>query len=334
MLKKNSRLTERTAEIKSSDGKQLGAVEEIIDGEIIADIYVGERAISLLPKDLIHNIKRKTVYLTLNEKEFEKWWKSCISEYIDPGDLDSIKREIFVSFDENFGSEVISTLLRGKKCAFCGSSVTGQERFYCRSCRTLFMKDDLRKITISNEQREKLCDDQLKIKRSFSKYLRSMLHFDEWIYHCISEQGSPPHPPSLDEDVLLVTSKRVIRYRSDGSKINNWKIPIDNIASVSTTRKVPDVYDHSYYYRQGLNPLLAYFRRTRRVYRLLHRPLRPRAYLHFRFDYDTSKGSRQKVALFPLYTRGKRILPSETESVGKWVERIKELRRIKAGYDI
>ncbi|MFX0097265.1 MAG: hypothetical protein ACFE7E_05850, partial [Candidatus Hodarchaeota archaeon] len=293
-----------------------------------------ERAISLLPKNLIHNIKKKTVYLNLSKKEFEEWWKSCVSEYVDPGDLDSIKKEISVSFDENFGSEVILTLLRDKKCAFCGSSVTGKERLYCRSCKTFFMKDDLGKITIPNEQREKLCDDQLKIRRFFSKYLRSMLHFDEWIYLCISEQGSPPHPPSLDEDVLLVTSKRVIRYRADGSKVNNWKIPIDDILSVSATRKVPSVYDHNHYYRRGLHPLLAYFRRTRRIYRLLHRPLRPRAYLHFRFYYETSKGSRQTLALFPLYRSGKRILLGKTEAVGRWVERIKELRRIKAAYNI
>ncbi|MFX1487464.1 MAG: hypothetical protein ACFFBS_10325, partial [Promethearchaeota archaeon] len=237
-MKRISELTEKTAEVRSSDGKQIGAVEDIIDDELFVDVYVGERAISVLPKHLIHEIKKKTVHLSLSRKEFEKWWKNRISEYLEEGDPETIRKEITMSFDENFGSEVISALLRDKKCAFCGSSVTGKERFYCRSCRLFFIRDDLRNFVIPKEQREKLCDDQLKIRQSFSGPLRNMLHADEWIYQCVSEQGPPPHLPSLEEDVLLVTSRRVIRYRWDGTEENNWKLPIDDIASVLGTRKI------------------------------------------------------------------------------------------------
>lgn len=210
LMREISRLTEKTAEIKSSEGKQLGIVREIAGNEIVMNVYVGKKGLFVLPKDMIREIRKKTIYLTLSKEEFESWWEGegplQVAEYparldvalgikLVGADLEHLRKRIIVALEKNFGRD------------------------------------------ISKDRKERLCREQERIMQSFSSDVRKMLHSDEWVHYFLDLYERRSRYLSLDEDVFLVTSKRLIRFKSDGTKDDNWSIPIDSITSISSVKR-------------------------------------------------------------------------------------------------
>lgn len=319
-MKKISDLTEKTAEIKSSDGKQLGVVNQIIIEDIAMDCYVGKRGIFILPKDMIADIRRKTIHLDLTKKEFEAWWKKesslQIAEYpsrlevalgkkLVGEDLDLLRQEIETAFENAFRSDIVSVFLKSNKCPYCGSFIYGNERFFCSSCGLYFIKDREGSYEIPMEQREHLIDEQETIRQTFSSHVRNLLHFDEWVYHSVNFYQRRPLSVSIDEDVLVVTSKRVIRFKSDGRKEDNWEIPVDEVISISSSieHKIDWVGTR---YGSRMVPFMV-----------------------FRFAYASDRGSKYKKIeiLHEEYVRY--ALPEEAESIGKFVEKAREARKMR-----
>ncbi|MFX1487465.1 MAG: hypothetical protein ACFFBS_10330 [Promethearchaeota archaeon] len=321
-MEKTSDLTEETAEIKSSDGKQLGVVSKIVLEDIAMDCYIGKRGIFVLPRDMIADIRRKTVYLNITKKEFEAWWKKegslQIAEYparlevalgrkLVGEDLDLLREDVETAFENTFRSDVVTACLKGNRCPYCGSFIYGNERFFCSSCGLYFMKDEKGNYEIPTEQRDHLVDEQESIRQTFSSRVRNLLHFDEWVYHSVNFYQKRPLYLSIEEDVVVVTSKRLIRFKSDGGKEDNWEIPVSQVISVSSFIEQRIDWMRAGY-RYGPGTVL---------------------YMIFRFTFQSDKGLKYKrmEMLNEEYTRY--AIPEEAESIGEFVDKAREARKTR-----
>ncbi|MFX1486947.1 MAG: hypothetical protein ACFFBS_07650 [Promethearchaeota archaeon] len=332
-MKKTSEIIEKYDEVKSADDKQLGVVREVLSNEIVMDVYVGHRGKLMIPKDMISEIKTGEIRLNLTRKDFEVWWREerprLDEEYFERSevalgkklvgeDLELLREEIKRAFEENFGVEVTSVFLKSKRCPYCGFSITGNGRLFCYSCGLYFMRNELGDFEIPVEQRRRLLMEQEEINQSFSSHVRYMLHSNEWIYYFADLYMRVPRRELVDEDIFLITSERVIRYRSDGAKKANWEIPIDLITSASVSRRIQTA-PWSY----GKIDVKGRFRTK-------HRDLF-QLYLNWRIDYKTCKGLRYRRVRIPMYT-DLHTLPGpsmEFENIGNCIGKVLAVRKMK-----
>ncbi|MFX1362425.1 MAG: hypothetical protein ACFE7A_03125 [Promethearchaeota archaeon] len=332
-MKKIFEITEKYDEVKSADNKQLGVVREVLFNEIVMDVYVGRRGKLMIPKEMISEIKAGEMCLNLTRKKFEAWWKKerprLEEEYFERSavalgkklvgeDLELLREEIKRKFEENFGVEMTSIFLKSKRCPYCGFSITGNERLFCYSCGLYFMRNELGDFEIPVEQRRRLLMEQEEISQSFSSNVRNMLHPSEWIYYFADSFMRVPRRELVDEDIFLITSERVIGYKSSGAKKSIWEIPIDLMTSASVSRRM-STGPWSY----GKIDTKGRFRtKSRDLYQL---------YLSWKIDYKTDKGLRSAEFRIPMYTH-LHTLPGpsmEFESIAKCIGRIMAVRKIR-----
>ncbi|MFX0097731.1 MAG: hypothetical protein ACFE7E_08235 [Candidatus Hodarchaeota archaeon] len=332
-MKKIFEKVEKYDEVKSTDNKQLGVAREVISNEIVMDVYVGRRGKLMIPKEMISEIKAGEITLNLTRKEFEAWWKEerprLEGEYFERSeialgkrlvgeDLELLREEIKRKFEENFGVEMTSVFLKSKRCPYCGFLITENERLFCYSCGLYFMRNELGEFEIPVEQRRRLLMEQEEISQSFSSHVRNMLRSNEWIYYFADLYMRVPRRELVDEDVFLITSERVIRYKSDGTKKANWEIPIDLIVFTSVSRRIETApWSYGKIDRKGL-----FGTKGRELFQL---------YLNWRIDYRTGKGLRHKRVRIPMYTQI-HTLPSpsmEFENIGSCIGKVIAVRKIK-----
>lgn len=270
-MSKMSRITERTAEIKSSDGKQLGIVQEIAGNEIVISVYVGKKGLFMLPKDMIDRIRRKTVHLNLTKEEFEDWWRK--EGHLHEAELPD---RIDVALGKRLVGEDLELLREQVREAFDST----------------FIRD------LSKKERDSLCLEQEEIRQSISANVRKKLRPDEWVFYLLDLYEKRPQLLSLDEDVFLVTSKRLIRFKSDGTKKDNWTMPLDGIIAVKSSHEYRSVITsgHRWPYR--------------RVDRRKHKVLR--------FEYQRSKKVYEGELPIPI---GAYVSSSKIRRIGKYLEK-------------
>ncbi|MFX0097490.1 MAG: hypothetical protein ACFE7E_07005 [Candidatus Hodarchaeota archaeon] len=304
-----SELTEKTAEIRSSDNKRIGAVEAILGNEILMTVsshFLDRSGRFILPKKMIDKIKRKKIYLTLSEEEFKDWWEEeglvLETEY-----LEDMKREIRKAFDAKFGGEEASILLKNNSCPYCGSFIAGKELLLCHYCGLYLLEDSAGNYRVPDRQRAKICLEQEEIIESLPAEVRFTLHSDEWAYYYINIKPK--------EDGLIVTSKSLIRFKWKGKKKdeqNNWIIPFEKIISVSL------VQTHKHYHGFGTGYSTSGVEE-------------PSITLHVRYQtekkYAADKGWDEKKAKIPV----ERYSPREIEAIKRYVKKLKEMREIIIG---
>ncbi|MFX1350994.1 MAG: hypothetical protein ACFFA1_02110 [Promethearchaeota archaeon] len=311
MIDKISNLTEPTAEIRSSDESQLGAILEIINNRIVMNVYIGRRGRFVIPDTLIKDIRKNIVYLTLSKKEFIAWWKKegrklqkeydehrdiILGKKLVGEDLKLLRGDIKLAFKSNFGTEAISFFLKSNSCPYCGSFISGKEQIHCHSCG-LYLIKEFGEYEVPEEQRVRLCLEQEKLRTSLPTEVRDMLHFDEWVYHSVDLSLA-------EDDILVVTSKRLIRSMTGGGKKNNWEIPIDMLGSVSVIQKTRR-------YGSAFSPHLPATSIMNIIYR------EPRAQKH--------KQSRQiEVDIDKFYS-------GQLESIKEYIEKSVNRRKIELG---
>ena len=309
------KLVELYSEIKSSDGKQLGVVKEIVGNEIAMDVYVGRRGIFILQKDMIGKIRKKTVYLSLTKKEFEVWWNEegskLEAEYLEKRDialgrklvgedLKLLREEIRTAFESNFSPDEISLFITNNSCPYCGTFIIGKEQLQCSYCGLYLIKDDFDNYMVPEEQKAKLCREQEKLRTSLSIHVRNMLHFDEWVYDSVDL-------PS-EENTLVVTSRRLIRFRPHADEKDNWEIPLENVTSVSLFQKAkPD-------WASGV--LLGIWRTD--------------LFTKLRIEHKTSRGLGYEQIFLP----SDRYPSEKLESFRKYIEKAMNRRKIELGDSI
>ncbi|MFX1486377.1 MAG: hypothetical protein ACFFBS_04695 [Promethearchaeota archaeon] len=303
-----SKLTEKYSEVRSSDNKKLGVVREILGNEILATVsshYVGRSGSFILPRNMIDKIKGKKVYLTLNEKEFEAWWDKegplLEAEY-----LEREKERIRLAFEANFGVEEASYFLKHNRCPYCGSFITGKEQLRCYYCGLYLIKDDSGDYRVPNEQRVELCLEQEKLRMALPVEARELLGPDEWVHYSIifsSEDGG-----------LLVTSQRLIKFKfryKKEEKEENWEIPLDKVLSVSVVQCL--------IHHMGTAVMTKIWAPSMCIDLGIEYEI-PKKYI-------ADKGYEVKQLSIPA----EKSSIVEIESIKRYVEKLKEIRRIKQG---
>ncbi|MFX0096969.1 MAG: hypothetical protein ACFE7E_04330 [Candidatus Hodarchaeota archaeon] len=342
-MKDISKLTGKTQGIESSDGKQLGIVYDIFGNDIAMDSYVGKRGTFILPRGMIAKIRKGTVYLNLTKEEFEAWWRmegpQHIAEYpvrvevalgkrLLPEDLKLLREDIITSFEMNFGGNIASELLGSNRCPICGSGVTS-ERGSCRTCglEFEFIDGDSGQYEITYEYKEILFDEQERLRQKFSYQVREQLHLDEWVYHSADFYGSKPYYLAHEEEVIVVTSKRVFRFNPKRSRKYNWAIPIGKMVGVQTfveDRLISGDKPGYWWWWDRRHIPVEMLRSRGSIF-----PFRI-----FQFDYESGRGikSKEAVILLKEYERwGDRRGAS---SISKFVQRANKVMKIRKSMGI
>ncbi|MFX1486219.1 MAG: hypothetical protein ACFFBS_03890 [Promethearchaeota archaeon] len=353
-MKDISKLTEKTQGIESSDGKQLGIVDEIVGNDIAMESYVGERGTFILPRGMIARIKRKTVYLNLTKKEFEAWWRKegplQIAEYpaqvevalgrkLLPEDLELLREDIRTSFDMNFGGDIASTFLGFNRCPICGSGVTLREIGSCKSCGLEFIEGDSGQYEISEEYKEHMYEEQERLRQEFSSRVRELLRLDEWVYHSADFYRRRPHHLSVEEEVVVVTSKRVFRFNPKRAKRHFWEIPVDKMTGVRVF--VEDRYisgDRISWWRYHRR---VWWRYHRRGWRKSGGPLAlDRAtgeifpFKIFQFDYTSGRRTKSKESAIYIEEYRRWSDRRAAQSIDKYVQRAKKVMELRKSMGI
>ncbi|MFX1486948.1 MAG: hypothetical protein ACFFBS_07655 [Promethearchaeota archaeon] len=253
--------------------------------------------------------------------------------------LELLREEIRTAFDENFSGKAISAFIDNNRCPYCGSFITREERLFCDFCGLYFMKDSLGNYEIPKEQRVKLCMEQEMIRLSIPQESREILHFNEWIYYYADffkkqyrrkfraslagffywlHFGLEPFTPRTFEDVLIITSERLIRHKSGGKKEDNWIIPIEKIESVLAS----GIFDDEF---SGIERFLP----SSKDYAYSHSDL---LYTYFRISFQTNRGPTYKEVKIRRHG-GEHVSPEvNLWVVEEYIERARDVRRIRSGH--
>lgn len=189
----------KTGEIRSSKRDQLGTISQVFGNRIVMSVSVGRRGQFAVPEKIIGKMKKGIVHLTLNKKEFQKWWATegqnlqkeyeqnpdiALGKKLTKEDLSLLRNDIETALESNFGDK------------------------------------------LPKEQKKKLCSEQENLRISLPPFIRDGLDSDEWTLRSFrfTEQ---------EDDIFVVTSKRLIRSKSGWGKWHNWTIPLDKIESIS-----------------------------------------------------------------------------------------------------
>ncbi|MFX0097732.1 MAG: hypothetical protein ACFE7E_08240, partial [Candidatus Hodarchaeota archaeon] len=184
---------------------------------------------------------------------------------------------------------------------------------------------------IPKEQRVKLCMEQEKIRLSIPREFRETLHFDEWIYYYADFFKKPVRgksrglladfaywlfsSPGTFEDVLIITSERLVRHKSVGKEEERWVIPIEKIETVLAS----GIFDYEKSYAQRF---LAGRRRDDYLF----------LYAYFLIGYQTNRGLRHKEVRIRRHG-DERVSPEvNVRAVEEYIERARDVRRIRLGY--
>lgn len=310
-----SKLTERTADVRSYDNKKIGSVEAILGNEILMAVsshFVDRSGKFILPRKMIDKIKGKKIYLTLNEDEFKDWWGEE-GLVLETQYLEDMKKEIRKAFDAKFGGEEASILLRNSRCPYCGSFIAGKELLLCHFCGLYLLEDGKGNYRVPDRQRAKICIEQERIIESLPAEVRFMLHSDEWAYFPIFVESfsyfTEPEYIVSKENGLLITSKRLIRFKwkdEKKDKKNNWEIPFDRIISISLSQ------DH---------------RHTGGVEGIRKATVAIHVEYETEKKYAADKGWDEKKVVIPF----ERYSTDEIEDIRRYVPKLKEMREIVTG---
>ncbi|MFX1486218.1 MAG: hypothetical protein ACFFBS_03885 [Promethearchaeota archaeon] len=242
-------------------------------------------------------------------------------------DFELLREDIITSFDMIFGGGVASAFLESNRCPICGSSVTLEERGACRSCGLVFIEGDSGQYEISEEYEEHLYEEQRRLRQKLSSRVRELLRLDEWVYHSAYLYKPSPHLPSAEEDVIVVTLKRVFRFNPRSSKKHNWEIPVDRMIGVQTL--VEDRYP------SGRQPSGWWWSRHS------HRPVEYwrsmgelALFKIFQFDYTSGRKIKTKEATITLEDYEGYSDQRAAQSINKYVQRASKVLKIRKSMGI
>ncbi|MFX1362424.1 MAG: hypothetical protein ACFE7A_03120, partial [Promethearchaeota archaeon] len=248
-------------------------------------------------------------------------------------DLELLREEIRTAFDENFSGKAISIFIDNNRCPYCGYFITGKKRLFCDFCGLYFMKDNLGSYEIPKEQRVKLCMEQEKVRLSIPRESREILHFNEWIYYYADFFKKKVRGKSRSliadyvywlfsgpegfEDVLIITSERLIRHKYGGKEEDNWIIPIEKVESVLASGIFDDELSYAERFLASKHTVQAYS---------------DLLYTYFRISYQTNRGLAYKEVKIRRHG-SEHVSPGvNLRVVEEYIERARDVRRIRSGY--
>ena len=179
-------------EIKSSDGKYLGYVKDVLRNRVL--MKVAERRVGefILSEDMIDRIHDNKIYLKMSGREFFDWWMRegprYEKEYLDNYDfysgkmsaeeLEEIRADVKTAFRRNFSVDLVRQAVFHNKCPNCGAVIRKADQINCDYCGLLLVKKE-EGYSIPLEEKIKLCERQESLRVKLDPHLRLLLDPEE-----------------------------------------------------------------------------------------------------------------------------------------------------------